>query len=207
MPKRTVLTVLVVPAFVSLLAVLLAQQAASASRRSVEAAALDSREGFSFMEGRWRVHNRRLKESLTEREDWTEFEANLVCVSVLSGLVNIDEMRQADGTPMGSAVRVFDTTKRTWSDYWIRASDGVLTDPVIGKFAKGRGEFVGPDTYKGKKVLVRYVWTDLASKPRWEQAISADGGKTWQVNWIMVYERLPEPGILPWPTDWRVTPK
>jgi hypothetical protein len=205
MPSRRASSLLVVSALVSLHAVpMRAEDASPVSRGPAAAGATDGRADFSFMHGRWRVHNRRLKESLVEREEWNEFDANLVCVPILNGLGNVDELRQLDGTPMGSAFRVFDVAKRIWSDYWVTARDGVLTEPLTGKFVNGRGEFVGPDTYRGKKVLVRYVWTDLSGKPRWEQSISADGGATWQINWVMVYERLSEPGVLPWPTDWRL---
>jgi len=162
----------------------------------------DARESFSFIHGRWLVHNRRLKDALSKPEEWVEFDASLVCVPVLNGLGNVDEMRCGDGRLIGSALRTYDIASGSWSDYWIAAHDGVLTEPLRGVFDNGIGEFQGTDICRGKRVLVRYVWTDLASRPRWEQAYSADEGKTWQINWIMTYERLPEPGLLPWPTDW-----
>lgn len=39
--------------------------------------------------------------------------------------------------------------------------------------------------WKGRAVFVRFVWSKLDTKsPHFEQAFSADGGKTWEVNWI-----------------------
>lgn len=39
---------------------------------------------------------------------------------------------------------------------------------------------------------VRYVWSQItANSAHWEQALSADGGATWQTNWIMEFRRKP----------------
>jgi len=37
---------------------------------------------------------------------------------------------------------------------------------------------------------VRFVWSNVtAPTPRWEQAFSADGGETWETNWVMEFTR------------------
>ena len=60
-----------------------------------------------------------------------------------------------------------------------------------GGFGNGGGLFEGEDTHEGKPVRVRYTWSRLATPtPRWEQAFSADGGKTWETNWVMDYSRM-----------------
>jgi hypothetical protein len=63
--------------------------------------------------------------------------------------------------------------------------------PTIGRFINGRGEFYDYEVYEGKAVLVRFLWLNI--KPdscRWEQAFSPDGGKTWETNWTMDFERI-----------------
>ena len=44
--------------------------------------------------------------------------------------------------------------------------------------------------HDGKPVLCRFTWsrTDTSS-PRWEQALSEDGGKTWETNWVSDFVR------------------
>jgi len=68
---------------------------------------------------------------------------------------------------------------------------GVLSlPPVVGEFNGNRGEFYDQEQYKGRAILVRYVWLNISPKSaRMEQSFSADGGKTWETNWICELSR------------------
>src|SRR6266576_3988048 len=45
--------------------------------------------------------------------------------------------------------------------------------------------FYNQEQYKGRSILVRYVWLNISPKSaRMEQSFSSDGGKTWETNWI-----------------------
>ena len=147
-------------------------------------------EGFKFLDGEWRVHNRRLKQPLSGREDWQEFEARAKFFTLLDGLVSVEELRDAQGKPFGSAMRTFDRDKRTWSDAWVGARDGVLQLPSHGKFEGGVGTWESPDTYDGQPILARGVWRKVsADVVIWEQWFSRDDGKSWELNWKMRFER------------------
>lgn len=62
-----------------------------------------------------------------------------------------------------------------------------------GRFINGRGEFYGDDTYNGKDIRARYIWSDItADSARWEQAFSVDQEQTGITNWIMEITRSPE---------------
>jgi hypothetical protein len=56
------------------------------------------------------------------------------------------------------ALRIYEPQAGRWGIQYFSAVDGVLGEPVHGRFEKG-------------------VW-------HFEQAFSADGGRTWEVNWI-----------------------
>ncbi|PYX87871.1 MAG: hypothetical protein DMG68_10280, partial [Acidobacteria bacterium] len=74
-----------------------------------------------------------------------------------------------------------------WADN-VRA--GILQPPMLGKFRGDVGEFFGVEEVEGKKVLCRLRWLrGNPRSPQWEQAFSADGGKTWETNWIMTFTR------------------
>lgn len=62
--------------------------------------------------------------------------------------------------------------------------------PVVGEFHGKGGEFYDQEMWKGRAILVRYTWRDLGPKAaRMEQAFSADGGKSWETNWICELSR------------------
>jgi hypothetical protein len=57
---------------------------------------------------------------------------------------------------------------------------------VVGCFEGDLGVFHGEDVHRGRPVLVRFTWSRVTTEsPRWEQAFSDDGGRTWETNWVM----------------------
>jgi len=61
---------------------------------------------------------------------------------------------------------------------------------MTGTFRDGRGEFYSHEDYRGRMILVRFIWSGSGrNAPRWEQAFSADGGRSWETNWIMEFTR------------------
>jgi hypothetical protein len=148
----------------------------------------DGRADFDFFVGRWNVHNRRLRERLKGSNDWEEFEGTSVARAVLGGLGNFDEitMERASGRLEGVTLRLYDPASQQWSLYWAADVDGILQTPLIGGFANGRGEFFAQEVFEGRHIFSRFIWSEIAETScQWEQAFSADGGKTWETNWIM----------------------
>jgi hypothetical protein len=156
---------------------------------STTVGAKDGQHDFDFYVGKWKIHNRRLKEVLSGSNQWVEFEATSVAHPIWNGHGNMDEY-EADaptGHIEGLTVRLYNPNTRKWSLYWANASTGEFAlSPVVGEFKNGRGEFLDHEDYKGRPIMVRYVWSDItAHSCRWEQAFSTDEGKTWETNWIM----------------------
>jgi hypothetical protein len=145
---------------------------------------------FDFLQGNWRVRNRRLRQRHVGSEDWDEFPAELRMWTMLSGVMNTDEYLCPARNLNGGTVRLLDQATKLWSIYWINARSGLLFPPVTGSFSNGVGEFFGPDDDEGRPIDVRFRWSILADgNPQWEQAFSTDGGKVWETNWVMNYER------------------
>jgi hypothetical protein len=68
---------------------------------------------------------------------------------------------------------------------------GVLDIPMIGSFKDGRGEFYGQEVNGDRHVYSRFIWSKItANSCQWEQALSEDGGRTWETNWIMEFRRV-----------------
>lgn len=159
----------------------------------VPAARDDGRRAFDFHVGTWRTHVSRLAHPLTGSTTWVDYDGTTVVRPVWNGRANLVEL-VADG-PAGHlellSLRLFDPKAATWSLYSASARTGVIDPPVTGRFERGRGVFVGPDTLGGRPILVRFVISPIdATSWRFEQAFSADGGATWETNWIATDTRV-----------------
>ena len=149
---------------------------------------------FDFLVGSWRVHHRRLKERLAGNHDWIEFEGTCAMQKILGGAGNMDDnvLDFRGGAYRAVTLRTYDPATGQWSIWWFdNRNPSHLDPPVVGGFKNGVGTFYADDTFKGKPIRVRFLWTNLATKPHWEQAFSDDGGKTWETNWIMEFVRIP----------------
>lgn len=153
----------------------------------------DGRRDFDFLHGRWTIHNQRLVRRLQGCTEWQEFEARQECHPVLDGVGNVDRFvcTFPDGKPLeGMTLRIFDPASRLWSIYWADNRSCQLQPPVLGRFEAGRGQFLGDDVLDGKVIRVVFHWAVLGvDSASWEQAFSADGGKTWETNWRMFMTR------------------
>ena len=80
---------------------------------------------------------------------------------------------------------------RSWAIWWLPSTNPHRLDvPVIGRFNGGVGSFYAEDSLRGQPITVRFLWSNtLGTSPRWEQAMSADGGASWETNWVMEFTR------------------
>jgi hypothetical protein len=82
-------------------------------------------------------------------------------------------------------LRLYSRRRDAWSIYSLDSRNPRIDLPQVGRFADGIGDFVGDDTFEGRKIQVRYRWSDITpNSAHWEQAFSADEGKTWETNWM-----------------------
>jgi len=149
---------------------------------------------FDFLVGSWRVHHRRLKERLMGSHDWIEFEGTCMMQKILGGAGNMDEnfLDFPGNAYHAVTLRTYDAGKKQWSIWWFDGrSPSHLDSPVVGEFKDGIGTFYADDIFNGKSIRIRFLWTNLTTKPHWEQAFSDDKGKTWETNWIMEFVKAP----------------
>jgi hypothetical protein len=156
----------------------------------------DSRAGqgdFDFEIGTWKTHLKRLQRPLTGSTTWVEYEGTTVVRKVWDGRANLVELdvRGPAGQIEGLSLRLYNPETREWSLNFANSRTGMLFPPTIGGFKDGRGEFYAKEALDGRPIDVRFVITPLTPDScRFEQAFSADGGKTWEVNWIATDTRI-----------------
>lgn len=163
--------------------------------RTIEQTPVGTPNDFDFEHGRWRTSVRRLLQPLSGSQQWGEYTGTSIVRPLLGGRANLVELDIAGplGRIEGVSLRLFDTQRQRWTLNYASVNSGTLDVPMSGGFNGGRrGVFYSADTFKGKPILVRFVIDVLdADHCRFEQAFSADGGATWEVNWIASDTRLP----------------
>lgn len=154
----------------------------------------DGEHDFDFEIGTWKTRLSRLLHPLSGSRTWVDYEGTSVARKVWDGRANLLEL-EVDGPSghiEGLSLRLYDPQARQWSLNFSSSRTGTLSPPVIGEFKDGRGEFYGQESIDGRAVLVRFVISDITpTSAHFEQSFSADGGKTWEVNWIATDTRMP----------------
>jgi hypothetical protein len=175
-------------------AALLVPAAAHAQAAHVPPAQHDGAHDFDFLLGDWKAHVKRLPERLVGSTAWIEYDGISRHHSVLGSSANFEEFEvDSPKAPPGAiahiraqTLRLYNPVSRQWSIYGVDVDKGQMSlPPVVGQFTDGLGELFDNEEWKGRMVLVRYQWSHTGhDHAHMEQAFSADGGKTWEVNWI-----------------------
>jgi hypothetical protein len=153
----------------------------------------DGRGDFDFLMGRWKLAHHRLRDRLVGDTHWEDFAGTCEASPIIGGLGNVDDnlLELPAGSYRAATLRLFNPATGLWSIWWIDARSATLGAPVHGSFEQGIGTFFGDDTLAGRPIRIRFVWSKItAASARWEQAFSADGGESWEMNWRMSFERL-----------------
>lgn len=153
----------------------------------------DGQHDFDFEIGSWKTHLSRRLHPLTGSTTWADYDGTTVVRSVWNGRANMVEL-EVDG-PAGHlealSLRLYNSTAHQWSLNFANSSGGTMSQPTIGEFKDGRGEFFDQEMLNGRAIFVRFIISDItATSCRFEQAFSDDGGKSWEVNWIATDTRV-----------------
>jgi hypothetical protein len=155
----------------------------------------DPAHAFDWDLGSWTIHMDRLVHPLTGSTTWTHMDGTTVNTPFWNGRGNIAQVEAAG--PTGHlellALRLYNPSTHEWTTSFATSGVGVLNSggrPIVGTFKNGRGEFFDQEPYNGRTILVRFrIWPVDANNAQSEQAFSADGGKTWETNWVNHYTR------------------
>jgi hypothetical protein len=168
-------------------------QSNSAAKTNQTLKERDGQHDFDFEIGTWKTHLRRLLHPLTGSTTWVEYEGITVVRKVWNGRANLVEL-VADGPAghfEGLNLRLYNRESHQWSLNFASSSGGVMSQPTIGEFKNGRGEFFDQESLNGRAIFVRFVISGITPNScRFEQSFSDDGGKTWEVNWIAIDTRV-----------------
>jgi hypothetical protein len=153
----------------------------------------DGQHDFDFEVGSWKTTISRLQHPLSGSSTWVKYDGTTVVRKVWNGRAILLEL-EADGPAghfQGLSLRLYNPESHQWSLNFANSNSGTLGQPTIGEFKDGRGEFYDQEQLDGRAILVRFVISGItADSVQFEQAFSADGGKSWEVNWIATDTRI-----------------
>jgi hypothetical protein len=188
-PYRRILTA-------SLSALLLFATAASggAAPPPASSTAVDGQRDFDWEIGTWRTSVRVLADPLSESpHEWLRFTGTSTVRPLADRRANVVELDVSgpDGRIEALNLRLYEPQAQRWSLTFVNLRDGLLTPAVYGGFRDGVGEFYGDDRLGDRPIKVRFLVVRVSKdEARFEQAFSADGGTTWETNWIAVDRRV-----------------
>jgi hypothetical protein len=149
---------------------------------------------FDFEIGTFKSHSKRLLNPLTGSTKWAETDGTTVVNRFWGGRGNLAEVHI--DPPFGPidflALRWYSPTAHQWFLTFANAARGTLGVPMAGVFKNGRVDFYDAEPMDGRSTLVHFaIWPTSKDTEASEQAFSADGGQTWEVNYKTQYARVP----------------
>lgn len=142
---------------------------------------------FDFLRGEWRIQNRQLD----KHGVWQQFEGEASVYAILAGIGSVEELRIPSRQFSGMGLRLLDVERKLWADHWVNARSGVLTPPPAwGSFVDGVGIWDSQEQDGDSLIIDRGIWDQITPQScRWTQTRSRDGGRSWQDNWVMHWQR------------------
>ena len=143
----------------------------------------DGAHDFDFNVGVWHTHIRRLLDPFSASSEAIELNGTVTVRKVWGGKAELEEI-ETDGPKghwEGLSLFLYNPQAHQWSQSFINSQRADLGPPLVGEFHDGHADLFGPDTFKGRSIIVRGVWSDIQTDShRYEEAYSDDGGKTWK---------------------------
>ena len=152
----------------------------------------DGRHDFDWNFGTWKTHIKRLVRPLSGAKAWVSYEGVVTVRPALGGSANVEEV-EADGASHIELVnvRTYDSQSHQWSLNGASSRDGTLEQPAFGVFENGRGIFYDQEFFDERMVLMRQTFFNITpTSYSFERALSDNGGKTWEPNFVANLERV-----------------
>jgi hypothetical protein len=139
---------------------------------------------FDFLVGEWDLLCR-----VPTVDGWVEAPGTLSVSRVLDGLVSLEMFDGIyhGGTLRGLGLRVYNRDTGEWEHTWTDTLQPGNLHVWKGAFRDGRIDFFGEWVERdGTPIRSRLTWSEITGdSTHWESARSVDGGRTWQLHWVI----------------------
>ena len=112
---------------------------------------------------------RRLPDRLVGSNNWIDYNGVSNHKKLLDSNANFEQF-EIDNPEKhlhikAQTLRLYNPDTRQWSIYLLDLDKGGFElPPVVGEFSGNRGEFYDQEQYKGRAILVRYLWLNISPK-------------------------------------------
>lgn len=157
--------------------------AQAASGSAVASTQRDGQHDFDFNFGVWHTHIRRVLNPFKGGNLSVELDGTVTVRKVWEGRAWLEEIETngPNGHWEGMTLFFYNPQARQWSQSFVNSKVGTLAAPLVGEFKSGRGDLYSQDTYEGRTVLVRGVWSGIQPDSHdYTKSYSDDGGATWR---------------------------
>ena len=155
--------------------------------------ARDGSHDFDFDVGVWHTEITRRLHPLTKSTDSIKLSGTVTIRQVWGGKAQVEEI-EADGPKghwEGMSLFLYDPAAHQWSQTFVNSASGSIAPGLVGSFHDGKAELFQQDTLDGRAILVRATWSDFTpTSHRYEEDVSADGGKTWETSFTAIKTKL-----------------
>src|SRR5262245_35703073 len=162
----------------------------------------DGTHDFDVLHGTWFVHHTQMPRPLSGKAmEYTGvgFVSRTVVRPLVGGpsaLIESDATLPDSSHRREASLLTYNPNIRQWTIRRIDVDSGKPQPALTGNFIEERGgiligDFIGQQEFESRTVLVRHHWRLAGLNwAQWEQAFSADGGRTWETNWRSEYRRV-----------------
>ena len=157
---------------------------------------------FDFSVGTWHTHVQRFLNPFMDPQPSFEIDGTKTVRNIWAGRAKLEEI-EAD-SPKGHwealTLFLFNPKSRQWSQVFLNSGTGVISSALVGSLKNARGELFQQDTFKGRSILVRSVWSEItANSHNYTESYSDDGGITWKPAFIAKLTRETTSSSVPLP--------
>jgi hypothetical protein len=165
---------------------------AAAQGPTASPAVRDGSHDFDFSPGTWHTHVKRILDPLEGGTHMIELDGTVTTRKVWGGRAWLEEI-EADGPNghwEGMTLFLYNPKSGQWSQSYAGSDDGQIS-ATVGSFHDGVGELYATETYHGRQVLVRGVWSGITADAHdYTISYSDDGGRSWAPVFIAHKSRI-----------------
>jgi hypothetical protein len=156
----------------------------------------DGQHDFDFNIGMWHTHIKRVLDPFSGSTHSMVLDGTVTVRKIWGGRAQLEEIEAEgpNGHWEGMTLFLYNPQSHQWSQTFVDGKSGVQEGGSIGSFSNGRGELYSPDSFEGKSVLARGIWSDITQDShKYEISYSNDGGATWSAVFTANLTRETQP--------------